>query len=539
MTAKKLPPHILTAIKSGIVPKVRNFRNLPASQLTRGEKVCRFIEQHLPIPEGPKVGQPCEQLLFQEVFIRAVFDAPRPVRRAILSMGRKGGKTALIANLLGAFMFMADLCPPKSRINSGALSREQASLIFNYLSKSISMSDTLSKIANVVPSTKIINAVNTGITYQALAADANRAMGLSPPVIALDELGQVVGPRHDFAEALLTSQGAYIDPLAIIISTQAASDADWLSLQIDDAIANPRDDVVCHVYEALRGCELLDEAQWLNACPALGVFRSKDDVRQQAEQAMRLPANEVGFRNLILNQRVALVSAYLAPQPWKECNAPPDLEVFKKHRVVLGLDLSARNDLTAAVLAAKDDGGTVHLLPFVFCPLEGITERSQRDRAPYDLWIKQGHLVPLGGAVMDYDQIAGFLRDKLEILQIEPAEIYFDRWSITHFKRAAETTGLAPFAAWKDFGQGFKDMSPACKAFEGLVLAKRLRHGSHPLLNAAAAAAIAEMDPAGNIKLAKHKSSTRIDPLVAAVMASFGVTDGDMVGDFNVSLLIG
>ena len=47
-----------------------------------------------------------------------------------------------------------------------------------------------------------------------------------------------------------------------------------------------------------------DEANWYLANPALGDFRSLEDMREMAEKAKRMPAAEAAFRNLYLNQRV-------------------------------------------------------------------------------------------------------------------------------------------------------------------------------------------------------------------------------------------
>ena len=52
-----------------------------------------------------------------------------------------------------------------------------------------------------------------------------------------DEIGQVRGPRSPLYEALGTATGAVADPLSIIISTQAPTDADLFSILIDDAKA--------------------------------------------------------------------------------------------------------------------------------------------------------------------------------------------------------------------------------------------------------------------------------------------------------------
>ena len=104
--------------------------------------------------------------------------------------------------------------------------------------------------------------------------------------------------------------------------------------------------------------------------------------------------------------------------------------------------------------------------------------------------------------------------------------IAFDRWRIKAFKRAAVDRGFAQAAEWREVGQGFRDMSPRLEAFEGLLLDRRIRHGGHPLLNMAAGNAVAVSDPAGNRKLDKELATLRIDPLVAAVMASYEVSDG-------------
>ena len=53
-----------------------------------------------------------------------------------------------------------------------------------------------------------------------------------------------------------------------------------------------------------------------------------------------------------------------------------DEAIFADGRPVYGgIDLSARTDLSALVLAAEDDGGIVHLLPRAWTPAETLAER--------------------------------------------------------------------------------------------------------------------------------------------------------------------
>ena len=64
--------------------------------MTRGEKICAFIEHYCLIPEGAQVGQPIKLMKFQRKFILDVFDNPHGTSRAYLSVARKNGKSALI-----------------------------------------------------------------------------------------------------------------------------------------------------------------------------------------------------------------------------------------------------------------------------------------------------------------------------------------------------------------------------------------------------------------------------------------------------------
>jgi phage terminase large subunit-like protein len=193
-----------------------------------------------------------------------------------------------------------------------------------------------------------------------------------------------------------------------------------------------------------------------------------------------------------------------------------------------------RTDLTAAVMAAQDDDGVVHLKPFVFTPLQGLADRSARDRAPYEQWVRDGFLVAVPGATVDYDWVCEYLKGACDDMGVEISAIEFDRWRIKEMKDAADRVGFASYAEWHEVGQGYKDFSPRIEKFEELMLQGKIRHGMHPLLNMAAANAIAVRDPSGNRKLDKSKSTLRIDPLVAAVMGVFAAATADEVGAFIV-----
>ena len=184
--------------------------------MTRAEKVIAFIERYCLIPDGAHVGQPMRLAEFQREFIRAIYDNPAGTRRALLSIARKNGKTGLIAALL-----LVHLVGPEARQNaqivSGAMSRDQAALVFNLASKMVQLSSRLSELVRIVPSGKRLIGLPMNTEYKALAADGKTAHGLSPVLAILDEIGQVQGPQSAFVDAITTSQGAHAEPLLIAI----------------------------------------------------------------------------------------------------------------------------------------------------------------------------------------------------------------------------------------------------------------------------------------------------------------------------------
>ena len=312
------------AIICGPKPVLRDWRSLPGDELTRGERVCLFIERYCRVPEGKLVGRPMRLLDFQVLFILAIYDNPHGTRTAILSLARKNGKSAVIAALL-----LAHICGPEatqnSQLVSGATSRDQAALVYTLAEKMIMASPQLLRLCSMVPSHKAIRGSMRNTSYRALSADATRAHGQSPVLVILDEVGQLRGPTSPFVDALTTAQGAHDNPLLIAISTSAAADADMLSMWIDDAERSQDPHIVCHVYKASETADLMDRNEWLKANPALGVFRSEKDLRAQIEKAQRLPALENAARNLLLNQRISLDSLWLAPSVWRKTSGQPDI----------------------------------------------------------------------------------------------------------------------------------------------------------------------------------------------------------------------
>ncbi len=480
-------------------------------KLTRGEKVCAFISKYCKVPEGEKIGQPLKLDAFQKKFIIAVYDNPYGTHSAYLSIARKNGKTGLIASLL-----LAHLAGPEavqnSQIVSGAQSKDQAAVVFELARKMVDLSPELSRVVRIQPSGKRLVGLSKNVLYRALAAEGKTAHGLSPILAIMDEIGQVVGPTDKFVSAITSAQGAYQNPLLIAISTQAPTDADLFSTWIDAQKNAPDPRVVSHVYEAPEDCELDDKKAWAAANPALGVFRSIDDVEKQAKQAIQLPANEPEFRNLILNQRVEAVAVFIPRSVWESNGDHPGKADGLK--VWAGLDLASVNDLTALVLV--DENGGVH--SHFWLPEYGITEKSRKDKVPYDLWARQELLNLTPGKSVEYEFVADFLRGVFDRYDVQA--LAFDRYNMKHLlpwlvKSDFSEQELEKFI---EFGQGTASMTPALRELESMLLNQKLKHGKHPIMNMCCANSKVVGD-SGARKFDKKTARGRIDGMVALAMA--------------------
>ena len=484
--------------------------------MTLGEKVILFIEKFCMVPEGALVGQPLVLAEFQKKFIRDIFDNPAGTRRALLSLGRKNGKSSLVSAITLAAI-VGPLAKQNSQIAAAAMSREQAGIIFQSAAKMVQLSPVLSKIVRIIPSGKRLIGLPLNVEFKALASDGRTAMGGSYALILIDELGQIKGPQSDFIDALTSSQGAHENPLLIAISTRASNAADLFEQWITDAKTSGDKTIVSHVYSAPDGCDLMDESAWYAANPGLGIFRSMSDLREQLTQAARMPAMQSSARNLLLNQVVSTVNPFISPDVWRE-NAGAVLPFASDTPVFGGLDLSGKTDLSALVLVGKV-AGIWQVVCHAWTPEQNIDLRSKRDRAPYSTWHRQGYLHSTPGATIDYEFVAADMAAICAGLNI--VSISFDRWRYDLLQK--ELTKIGCDLPLIPMGQGFKDQSICLDTLEAELLNKRVAHGGHPVLTMCAANAVIERDAAGGRKLSKHKATGRIDAMAALANAFGGI----------------
>lgn len=446
------------------------------------------------------------------------------MRRAILSIARKNGKTALIAALV-----LVHLVGPEAIANgeiySAANDREQAAQVFKVARQIVEADPELAALVRVIPSTKSLVCYSNGSFYRAISAEAGTKHGFNPTMVIYDELAQA--RSRELYDVLDTSMGARQEPLMAVISTQSNDPQHILSQLIDDGLNADDPRIVCHLYAVPDDVEdIFDEAVWKRANPALGDFLNIEDMRAAADKASRMPAEEPIFRNLRLNQRVSPITRLISHRDWSACaNGYRPWE--SGERIWLALDLSSVNDLTALVGVA--DGSEDRIMPWFWKPEAYLREHSNRDFGSgnwrYEEWVKAGHLRTTPGRTIHYGTIARHIAELFDRYRV--LGMAFDRWRIADLMKEFDAIGFATHLDDESgdglrlipWGQGFRDMTPAIDAFERSVMDGRLKHPSNPVLTWNMANAVAVLDPAGGRKIDKTKTRFRIDGAVATAMA--------------------
>jgi phage terminase large subunit-like protein len=261
-------------------------------------------------------------------------------------------------------------------------------------------------------------------------------------------------------------------------------------------------------------------ATWTKANPNLGVSVKLDYLARQAKKAESQPSFLNTFLRLHLGQWTQQRERWIAIEDWNACEAR-DLtpaEMREREEALAGavcyggLDLSTKLDITAALLVFPRDDEVLELVCRFWVPEERIRERVRRDRVPYDAWVRDGWLLATPGNVIDYDVIraeVGRLAARFDV-----RELGYDPWNATQLALQLQGDGITVV----EIRQGYKTLSEPSKEWEARTVARRIRHGGHPVLRWMVSNVAAREDPAGNIKPDKAASGERIDGVVAGIM---------------------
>lgn len=274
----------------------------------------------------------------------------------------------------------------------------------------------------------------------------------------------------------------------------------------------------------LKDIDIWDEALWYLCNPSLGKHLKLRTVRLEAMEARRSEAGEKLFRWLRLNQWISVKSVgWIALTLYDKTQCGPSKKAEREAWVMEhlagklcygGVDLSTSKDLTAFVLLFPPQPGleTAVLFPMIWRPGGTAEEAERRDHVPYRDWARAGFLALCDGDIINYTDVEDAIRWARETFDLRM--VGFD----PYLSRTI-TQRLEPIVPIVEIPQDLRNLSPAMKETEDLMIRHQLLHVHNTCFRWTFGNVRCYVDGNGNCKPMKNKSTGRIDPTVASIIA--------------------
>ena len=354
-----------------------------------------------------------------------------------------------------------------------------------------------------------------------LPAMGGRLQGLVPSMWVLDELGETKDP--DWLEAVEQSLSKDSRCQLWSITTPpppnlAQASAPYMSRRSawEGAIDGSRDDVLAVWYGIPEEAEIEEEEWWPAAYPAMGEIKTVEDYRRDYEAAKH--RDDLGAFELRQCCRPTLRgTTWCRGEDVQACEleAPLDpFETFAGRPVYAAIDISTRLDITSCALACRVDAHVWlwwhHWIP--------RPERWQRSYAAnLERWGRLDHC-HVGGETVDYDHLVPWVRSLCERLDVR--EIACDVTGVLEGRQALLELSAEPGIPITAVAQDRRHMSGAVTAFRDHVTGHRIRFSPDEVFRLGMMGVNLTFDGGERPYIEKARSTSIVDPVVAAVMAS-------------------
>ncbi|API92707.1 MULTISPECIES: terminase large subunit [unclassified Virgibacillus] len=535
--ARKVVNGEIIAGKKVIKACKRHLRDLENDKLDyiylpeRAEIAVKFME----ILPDISTGKPVKLAEFQLFIVYSLFgwyrkdnNALRRFNKALISMARKNGKSALISGI-AIFEFLAGKYPLQNRqIYCTAQSREQASIVFSMvvqrLDGLLAQSEAIRKSVR-----KVRNEINHNPSYSVLkplSKDTGNINGLAPTLSILDEYG--ASKDNSMMEVL--ESGSMLQPnmLTLIISTAYFDLNSPMYVQeykYGEKILNgdeEDDNYFVLVYEQDDEEEIYDESMWIKSNPLIEVESIKETLIRNLRKRFKEAVAKNDLLGLIVKNfnmwKQAAENSFLPVKEWRACETEP---INKYGRdVFLGLDLSRTEDLTALyeIYPIENQKFWIDGHSFV-ATVGGIEAKTKRDKIDYEMLIEKGYAskTDLKSGFINITQIVHYAADLITRYNLSVQAFCYDGWHIANFISEWEKNYPDLEIPFIEVPQNYKFLSEPIKQFRMGVYERKILHSNNPLLNIAVNNAVIKYDNNRNMMLDKQKNREKIDPIVAVI----------------------
>lgn len=492
---------------------------------------------YMKLAEGAHAGQPFNLEAFQRFIVGSLFgwmgsDGFRRFRTAYVEIGKGNGKSPL-AGGIGLKGLVAD-DEEGAEIYSAAVTRDQAKIVFSDAEKMVEKSDPLAR--RIEQHVNNLMVLSTNSFFRPVSSEARGLDGKRVHMALIDELHE--HPSSAVVDKMRAGTKGRRQALIFEI-TNSGYDRQTVCYHHHDyslrilSGAEQNDSWFAYVCQldvcdkcrsegkTMPACEKCDqwtdEKVWLKANPNLGVSITLKYLREQVREALGMPSKQNIVKRLNFCIWTEQASRWIDMDVWTQCGlaGPIDRASLKGRRCYAGVDLSSTMDLTAKALLFPPtaDDPLYRVLWSFWIPELSLVRRTEDERAMIKNWAQQKFITLTQGNVVDYGLMRESLGDDADEFKLE--EIGYDPWNATQLATDCTADGLLVVPV----RQGFATLAEPTKKFGEWLVDGKIDHGANPVAAWMAGNMSVATDPAGNIKPDKSTSTTRIDGIVAAIIA--------------------
>ncbi len=502
---------------------------------------------------------PSQQFIVGSLFGWKRLDGTRRFRRAFIEQSKGSGKSPLLAGC-GLYCLVSD-GEARAEVYAAASKKDQAMVLFRDAVAMFQQSPKL--FERLTPSGKNptwnLADLNSASFFRPISADDGQS-GPRPHCALCDEIHEM---RDGYMLEMLERGFKWRRQPLLMMATNSGSDRHSVCWQehkhaVDVAAGDIDDDTtfsfVCGLDDGDNPLE--DPACWEKANPLLDVTITREYLAGVVAQAKAIPGKLNNILRLHFCQWTEAEYAWMPRPTLERCVADFNPAEHEGKDIWVGADLARVQDFLALGYVCRTgevevdrvnmDGThsivtapTYDVWADAWTPGDTLVERAIRDSAPYELWARDGWINAPPGRRIRFDYPAARLAEMSRLYNIrrlayddhawdrfeeELAELGLDLPIISHPQGGTRRASL-PHDEVREARRAREDvprglwMPGSVVATEALILEGRIRLLNNPALFSGFLGATFEEDPYGNRWLSKRRATTRIDILVAIVMA--------------------
>lgn len=399
-----------------------------------------------------------------------------------------------------------------AEVYSFATTRDQAKIVFGDAKVMAERNSALRSQFGLQVLANALYVPTTNSTFQAKSAEGSTLDGLNTHLAIIDELhAHKTRAVYDVVE---TSTGKRKNSLMFVITT-AGFDTSGICYEVRTMVTKVLERSAYDetqfgiIYGLDEGDDWTTEAALKKANPNWGISVRPEIITGLMEKAKALPSAVNNFLTKHLNIWCSASSAWMDMQAWDANEIYEDRSSYEGLPCYIGLDVGAKNDVTAKVLLFPR-GKSFMVFADFYLP-EAAIEKSTNSQ--YSGWVADGWINQSGGAMTDLSRIEEDLREDLSRYDVKG--IAFDPWNALQLATSLSNDG-APMVEYRNTVQNFSD---PMKSLEALTQDKRINHDGNPVLRWMMSNVVAKLDAKDNIFPRKERYENKIDGVVALIMA--------------------